>query len=388
LRIGIDCHILGKQRGGVETVVEALVRGLARHDADNTYFLYVTSKHPFQPGELPANFHLRFLKSSSPTVGRLLLLPRYYRRDRLDVIHLQRAAAFWGCPHTLLHVHDAMYATNPELFPGWKRVLLNQLFRWSGQRATQVLTPTEASKADIVEHYRCDPSKVHTLPAGSVENLYPEADSARIDEVLEQFQVRRPYFLFLGALERNKNVHLLVQGFAEFAKRRPEYQLALVGKRRAQTRGGYIEEVLQEMARLGIEDKVTLTGWVSNEQRRLLLCGATALVFPSAAEGLGLPPIEAMACGVPVIASDVPSIREFYGDAVLSCRANDAGHLAARMLELAADPDLARELVARGLERSRRDHWTNQPARLLEIYRLTAGVPACQPASSDRPPDR
>ncbi|MEO8617015.1 MAG: glycosyltransferase family 1 protein [Luteolibacter sp.] len=382
MRIGIDCHILGKRKGGVETVVEALVRGLARHDADNTYFLYVTDKHPFQPGDLPANFHLRFLQSPSPTVGRLLLLPRCYQRDRLDVIHLQRVVAFWGCPHTLLHVHDAMFATNPELFPAWRRALLNQLFRWSCQRAARVVTPTEASKADIVQHYACNPSKIEVLPAGSVQNLYPEVDSTKIDSVLELFGARHPYLIFLGAMERNKNVHLLVQAFAEFVKEQPGYRLVLVGQRRAQTKGGYVEEVVGEVARLGIQDKVTMTGWVSNEQRRLLLCGAAALVFPSAAEGLGLPPIEAMACGVPVIASDVPSIREFYGDAVLSARANDASHLAARMLELISNPGLARELVARGLERSRRDHWANQPARLLEIYRLTAGSPACQPASS------
>jgi glycosyltransferase involved in cell wall biosynthesis len=387
LRIGIDCHILGKQKGGVETVVEVLVRGLAKCDTENTYFLYVTDKHPFQPGDLPANFHLRLLGSPSPTVGRLLLLPLNYRRDRLDVIHLQRVSSFWGCPNTLLHVHDAMYATNPELFPGWKRVLLNQLFRWSGRRAAQVVTPTEASKADIVRHYGIDPSKVHVMPVGSVEGLQPEADSVKIDRVLEPFQTQRPYFIFLGAMERNKNAHVLVEAFAEFAKRQPGYRLILVGKRRAETRGGYIQEVMQEMTRHAIQDKVTMTGWVSSEQRRLLLCGATALIFPSVAEGLGLPPIEAMACGIPVIASDVPSIREFYGDAVLSCRANNARDLAARMLELTADPALARELTARGLERARRNHWTNQPTRLLEIYRLTARQAACQPASSARPLD-
>jgi glycosyltransferase involved in cell wall biosynthesis len=359
----------------VETVLEVLVRGLAKNDLANTYFLYTTDNHPFRPGELPANFNLRRLSSSSPAVGRLLLLPYYYRRDRLDVIHVQRAACLCGCKHTLLHVHDAMYASNPQLFPRWKRIIFNRLFTWSGNRASQVVTPTEASKAEIVKHYRVDASKVHVLPAANIQDLHPEPDSAKVDQVLEQFHIPPPYVIFLGATERNKNVHVLVDAFAAFVKQQPDYHLVLVGQRRLETRGGYIEELMQQIASLGIRDKVTATGWVSNEQRRLLLCGASMLVFPSAAEGLGLPPIEAMACAVPVIASDLPSIREFYGDSLLFCRVNDAQDLTNRMIELATDHSLACDLTARGLERVRRDRWDCQAPRMLELYRLTAGEP-------------
>jgi glycosyltransferase involved in cell wall biosynthesis len=384
LRIGIDCHILGKRKGGVETVLEVLVRGLAKNDPENVYFLYTTDNHPFRSEDLPPNFHLRRLSSPSPTVGRLLLLPYYYRRDRLDVIHVQRAASFWGCRHTLLHMHDAMYASSPHLFPRWKRLIFNRLFRWSGRRASQVVTPTEASKAEIVEYYGVDAAKIQVLPAANIQHLHPEPDGSKVKAVLAQFQIRQPYVIFLGATERNKNVHILVDAFAAFIKERPRYQLVLVGKWRAETRAGYLAELEGQMAALGVRDKVTVTGWVSNEQRRLLLCGATMLVFPSAAEGLGLPPIEAMACGIPAIASDLPSIREFYGDSVLTCRVNDAGDLAKRMTELERDPVLAGDFVAKGFKRVQRDPWDSQALRMLEIYRLAAGSTGAAAASGNR----
>jgi glycosyltransferase involved in cell wall biosynthesis len=385
LRIGIDCHILGKQKGGVETVVEILVRGLAKNDSENTYFLYVTGKHPFRPGDLPPNFHLRPLASSSPAVGRLLLLPYYYRRDRLDLIHVQRATSLFGCRHTLLHVHDAMYATSPQLFPSWKRAIFNRLFRWSGSRATLVVTPTEASKAEIVRHYAIDPAKIHVLPAANLCDFGPAPDPSQTGAVLAGFRVHPPYVIFLGATERNKNIHVLLDAFAEFAQAQPAWQLVLVGKWRAETRGGYVEELERQMSALGIRDKVVVTGWVTNQQRRLLLGGAAMLVFPSSAEGIGLPPIEAMACGVPVIASDLPSIREFYGDSLLTCRVNDPSDLARQMLRLASDAALAAQMTAKGSARASRDRWDSQAVRLLEIYRFTAGVSPLPPHAPMRP---
>jgi glycosyltransferase involved in cell wall biosynthesis len=385
LRIGIDCHILGKQKGGVETVVEVLVRGLAQNDSKNSYFLYVTDAHPFRPGDLPENFHLRRLASPSPAVGRLLLLPYHYWKDRLDVIHVQRAASLYGCRRTLLHAHDAMYAASPHLFPRWKRAIFNRLFAWSGKRASMVITPTEASKAEIVKFYGIEAAKVQVLPAANLRDFRRESDLSKIGGVLREFRIRQPYVIFLGATERNKNVHVLVDAFAEFAKARPDYQLVLVGKWRAETRGGYVEELVQQMSSLGIRDKVAVTGWVTSEQRRLLLSGAGMLVFPSSAEGLGLPPIEAMACGVPVIACDIPPIREYYGDSLLFCRVNDRAHLAQRMLELAADGDLAAEMSTRGLRRAGQERWDAQALRLIEIYRAAAG---CQEAGGAHPRPR
>ncbi len=375
MRIGIDGHILGKQKGGVELTVEVLVRGLAAHDHENEYYLYVTPKHPFQPGELPGNFHLKQLASGSPWISRLALLPYYYWRDRLDAIHVQRAASLFGCRHTVLHIHDAMYATHPDLFPSWKRILFNALFRWTGRRASQVITPSQASSQDIVRLYGIDPARIHVLPdTVNTQDVYPEPDPARIAAVLERFGIQKPYVLYLGAMERNKNVHILLDAFAEFSQKLRSYQLVLAGKWRSETRKGYAAELEQQIDRLGIRSRVVTTGWVTKEERRMLFSGSTMFVFPSAAEGLGVPPLESIACGVPAIASNIPSIREYYGDSLLLCNVNDAADLARRMVELATQPELYQTMVKLGLERASRDRWDYKIPQMLRIYRLAAGL--------------
>jgi glycosyltransferase involved in cell wall biosynthesis len=373
VRIGIDGHLLGKQKGGAEHTVEVLVRALAAHDQVNDYFVYVTGKHGLEAAGLPSNFHLKRLWSGSPWLGRLFLLPYYYWRDRLDAIHVQRAASLIGCPHSVVHVHDAMYATHPKLFPYWKRVLFNNLFRLSGRRAARVITPSQASKNDIVRFYGIDPDKVHILPdTVNTLDVYPEHDNSKITPVLDRFRVRKPYVLYLGAMERNKNVHVLVEAFAQFVRKVAQYQLVLAGKWRSETRSGYTAELEGQIDRLGIRQQVVTTGWVTKEERRILLSSAAMFTFPSAAEGLGVPPLEAMTCGVPAIASDIASIREYYGDSILLCKVDDPTDLAHRMVDLATQPELHQKMVRLGLERAVRDRWDYKTPKMIEIYRLAA----------------
>jgi glycosyltransferase involved in cell wall biosynthesis len=373
LRIGIDAHILGKQKGGVEHTVEILIRSLAATDRANDYFIYVTDRHPFLPGELPPNFHLCTFSNSSPVAGRLLWLPYYYRRDQLDVIYMQRALTLFGCPRTVLHVHDAMYATHPHLFPFWKRHIFNLLFRWSGRKAKIVITPTMASRTDIVREYGVDPSKVRLIPdTVDTREVYVEEDQSAIDAAAAQFELRRPYVIYLGAIERNKNVHGLLEAFAIFHKRLPHFQLALVGKWRSETRAGYSDELQRRIRHLGLQHAVKPTGFVSKDHRRLLLNGATVLVFPSESEGLGLPPIEAMACGVPVIAGAVPAIEEYYGDALLTCRHDDVNGLADLMVRVATDPELAATLRARGFKKAAAHTWDYKAPLMIEAFRAAA----------------
>jgi glycosyltransferase involved in cell wall biosynthesis len=354
----------------VEHTVDVLIRALASYDQVNDYFVYVTDLHPFAAGELPPNFHLCRHASAAPWAGRLFSLPYYYRRDRLDVLYVQRVAPLLGCSRTVVHVHDAMYATHPHLFPAWKRAVLNPLFRWSGRKAAKVITPTQASRGDIVATYGIRPEKIHVIPdTVDSRELYPESDTAKVDAVAPKYGLKRPYVIFLGAIERNKNVHGAIEAFAQFQRSHPEYHLALVGKWRSETRGGYAEELTFRIAALGLSERIKMTGFVSAEHRRLLLNGASMLVFPSEAEGLGLPPLEAMACGVPVIASDIPSIREYYDDALLLCPPQDLERLAELMGRVATDAGLAAELRRKGLACAARYRWDYKAPLMIDVFR-------------------
>jgi glycosyltransferase involved in cell wall biosynthesis len=373
MRIGIDAHIIGKQRGGVETVLDNVIRTLAGLDHENQYFIYVTKRCPWRGADWPSNFHLRLLPSESPWFERLIVLPFYYWQDRLDVIHVQRALPFWGCSHSVLHVHDVLYVTQPQLFSPWRRMILNPIFRRSSHRATRIVTPSAVTRDDIVRRYGIDHDKIVIIPNGVDQaSHYPMLDQSKIVSTAYRFGIRQPYILFLGAIERNKNVHGLLQAYAKFRATCPDFQLVVAGKLRGETRKGYEGEVMDRVGKLGLQTWVKFTGYLSAEDYRSLLSGAHMMVFPSLAEGFGLPPLEAMASGVPVITSNLAVFRELYGDAVLTADAYDSDQLASAMVRLATEKGLAENLRQKGLKKASSYRWESACISLLDVYRSAA----------------
>lgn len=369
VRIGIDGHILGKQKGGVETYVYNVIKGLAGLDHENDYFIYTGKNHPFRPGELPDNFRLSILPVLNPWIERAIVIPALYVRDRLDAVVCQRALPLLGCPRSVLHIHDAQYMTNPELFPLWKRSLLNPVFRRSGRRATSVVTLSEASKRDIVMHYGVDPAKVEVIAPGvDVSSFYPVTDRGLLEDVRGRFGIKGRYVVYLGAIERNKNIHSVIKAFDIFKGSCPEFMLVIVGKLRSETRGGYIHELREIVGSLGRAGDVVFTDHVSDDDRRLLLGGAEMLVFPSKAEGFGLPPLEAMACGVPVVTSNIPALKEAFEGAALMADHDDIKGIAAHMERVVTEAGLAGELKEKGFEKVRQYSWEGMAERLLEVY--------------------
>ena len=371
IRIGIDAHVAGKQKGGVETCVVNIVRALARLDRANRYFIYVGPDHPFGR-ELPPNFELRRLPVTNPWIERALWMPVAYRQDRLDVLHLHRASPFWGCPRCVLHVHDLMYETRSDLFPRWKRLLLNPVFRRSARRATAIATVSEAAKRDIVGLYGVPPDRVTVISNGVDLSDFGPLEPGVCAGVLARWNLDGPYAIVLGMIDRNKNVHTAVEAFAAFLTTHPEYRLVLVGRERRETRGGYLDEVLERADKLGCRERVIVTGYVPDAERRALLACADMLLFPATSEGFGLPPLEAMACGVPAVVADTAVAWEIYAGAALYARPLDPADMAMCMKQLADSAGIRDVLVQRGYERCGQFSWDAVAVRLLDLYRHAA----------------
>ena len=370
MRVGIDAHFLGRNKGGVETCVLGLIRALAGFDRENEYIIYVGNPHFFFQLELPPNFTVRILPVVNPWLERALLIPRMYVKDRLDVIHVQRALPFWGCQHSVVQIHDAYYKTHPDLFPFWKRVLLNPVFQWSGKKATKVVTVSQQSKEEIVRHYHIDPMKIEVVPNGvDLDVFSPLADKDLLLKTSRKFGIANPFVIYLGAIERHKNVHVLIQAFQIFKRICPGFSLVIVGSWPRESRRGYGRELLSLMERLGCRSDVILTGYVVDEERRSLLNAAKMLVLPSKVEGFGLPPLEAMACGIPTITASIPVMKEIYGDAALMVEPGNAEALADAMKRLATDEPLAKERVQRGFEVVKQYSWKRVAQRMTEVYR-------------------
>jgi glycosyltransferase involved in cell wall biosynthesis len=374
LRIGIDAHVLGKKKGGVETFIRGLIDGLAKIDSDNTYFLYVGAGHGLETAALPSRFKLRILPFSSPWIQRPLL-GAYYRRDALDVIHVQRALPPWGCPNHILHVHDVSYRTAPQLFSSLGHRLREQVFAASAARATCILTVSDASRRDIIHHYQKKFETVHVVPGGiDHARFYVDRSAASLQRLQSEHGFGANYVLSVGAIERNKNLHGLLESFAAVVPgRTPPLYLVIVGVARDASGQAYAAELRSRMHGLNIAERVVFTGYVDQPALRQLMSGARMLVFPSLCEGFGLPPLEAMACGAPVVASRLPAIEEVCGTSALLVDSSDPGHLTLAVQQLLDRPDLVRCLIRRGFERARQFCWERTATAILALYKRVAG---------------
>jgi glycosyltransferase involved in cell wall biosynthesis len=369
VRVGIDAHILGKGKGGVETALYHSILALSGIDRVNEYFLYVTGAHPFEPGRLGPNFTLRTLPLGNPWIERAVVLPWMCWRDRIDVLHVQRALPLWGFRSSVVQIYDATLMSSPGRFPWWRRTVMNALIRKSGRRASRIVTSTHAGLSEIVRSYGFDPSKIRLVPCGVDRSTFFRTDDrARLARVLARFGISQPYVLYLGAIEPNKNIHTLVEAFASLRSSHPEVRLVIAGRWRGQTARGYKSDLEALGERRGCRDRMTFTDHVSNEERLFLLNGAAMLVFPSRNEGFGLPPLEAMACGVPAVAAANAAVREICDGAALLVPPDDVDALAGAIRSLLTDPSLAADLTERGIQRAAQFDWESAARRLRDVY--------------------
>jgi glycosyltransferase involved in cell wall biosynthesis len=313
VRIAIDAHAVGSRLTGNERYIHNLAQQLLEVDHQNDYFLLFSQRQArarWVNGH--ANMHTR-LVSANPIWRLGVDIPRYLHKIHPHVFHYQYTGPLMPTGPEVVTIHDVSFEEYPEFFDPLMRLRLRLTVRRAVKTARRIITVSHFSKDAIVDLLRVSARKVKVIPNGVGPEFRPIHDEAAIQSCLDRYGIRRPYFLAVGDICRRKNQLALVQGFAQWAKRRRsnEHQLILVGKE-----GGEGEAVLAEAARQGLGDgRVLLTGYAAEEDLPCLYAGAELLINASLYEGFGLPLIEAMACGVPVIASRASCFPEVAADA-------------------------------------------------------------------------
>lgn len=353
-RIGLDAHILGSGKGGVEQCVRQLCQHLPGVAPEARLYFFIRGGYvPDWP--LPSNAVFVHLPDAPLLVQRFLVLPFLARRYGLDLLHVQRICpVLTGCP-VVVSVHDIFPVLHPAEHPGMRNAFVRALTGPSIKVARVVLTVSESSRADILQHYGTPPEKVRVILNGVDAPSFPAAAARESED---------GGMLFVGALEPRKNLEVALRAFALFQKTRPEQrtQFTLVGGERQPGYRRRLETLTEE---LGLAGAVRFTGYVDDATLTGLLRGARLLVAPSRAEGFNIPPLEAMAAGTPVICSDIPVHRELFSGAVDFFPPGDAQGLAAaigrtwsvspaREARLAVGKKLAARLT---WERNAREHW-------------------------------
>jgi len=274
-------------------------------------------------------------------------------------------------PHrSVVTVHDLGFLYHPEAHTLSQNLYLRWSTRHNARAATRILADSQATRRDLVRYYPIPDSKIAVVYPGRDETLAPVTDPALLSDVRARYGLAGPFLLYVGTLHPRKNLVRLVQAFGSLLRsstdgaRSPmaELQLVLAGQK-----GWLYDDILDQVRRLGLSDRVVLTGYVPDDDLPALLSGALAFVFPSLYEGFGLPLLEAMACGTPIICSNAASLPEVAGDAALLVDPTDTDALAEALARLVADEGLRRELVDRGFRQMRRFSWRRCAEETLAI---------------------
>jgi len=368
LRIAIDAHSVGARLAGNESYAINLIESLAQIDSVNRYTLYVTKREAVDRfnGRWP-NFSVRLTLPHTPLVRIPLTLSTELRRNPVDVLHVQfTAPPFAPCP-VIVSIHDLSFEHLPLTFKRRSRMQLRLTVRQSARKAARILTLSESVRQDIIDTYGIAPERVTTIPIAAPAHFRPVTDEGEIQRVRLRYKIAGDYILSVGSIQPRKNLTRLVAAYARLRRERAEGKLprlVIVGKQ-----AWLYDETLRAIKEQGVGDLTVLTGYVPDADLPALYSGAVCFVYPSYFEGFGLPPLEAMQCGAPVIAGNRTSLPEVVGEAGLLVDPFDEAAIAAAIACLIDDSDLRAELRVKGLERARAFDWQETARRTLSVYR-------------------
>ncbi len=370
MRIGIDAsRTTVAQRTGTENYSLFLIRKLLEIDSRNHYTLYFNAA---PEGDL--------FSGTSQVHFRVLPFPRLWTHVRLSWEMVQHPPDVLFVPahvlplfhprQSVVTVHDLGYLYYPEAHTPVARWYLNWSTRFNARCAAHLICDSKTTSADLATHCGVAEDKTTVVYPGIDPALEPVRSAQELQEVRSRYRLPPTYLLFVGTYQPRKNLHRLLAAFAALRIQHPHVHLVLAGK------PGWMYQALFDYSReLDLESHVHWTGYVPQADLPALYGAARAFVLPSLYEGFGLPVLEAMACGTPVICSRVSSLPEVAGDAALLINPHDSRDIEAAMSRVIEDETLHADLVQRGLRRARRFSWEACARATLQVLETVGRAP-------------
>lgn len=369
MRVAIDIRRAGDF--GIGTYTRNVIRELARQDRANTYLLIGKPRHFEEMGKLPQNFELLPYEAEPGSFRTHLHLPLTLNERRADLLHMPwfYAPAFVPCP-LVITVHDLteifFSSQGPEIVQAGRRFFARRAM----VKASRVLAVSQAAARDVVRAFGIPEAKVtvihNALDERFVTEPYPAADEARI---LERHAVNGPFVLYAGNIRPHKNLTRLIEAFAVVKgelREHPELaglKLLVIGDELAKH-----ADLRRAVIRARVREDVRFLGFVPHPVLRVFYTKARAFLFPSLYEGFGLPPLEAMAHGTPVVVSNVSSLPEVCGDAAVQVNPEKVFDIARGILQALTDDELRQRLITRGRERVQHFSWARAAQQIQAVY--------------------
>lgn len=365
MRIGIDARPLSVPKTGIGQYLREILKVLSVIDSENEYLLY--SNRPINldfPGS--DRFHTRIDRGGIGTIWLHTRLPRLLRKDRI--------ALFWGPDYAIpmfpqrmakvLVIHDLTYRYFPETLPRQIVMHLKYCLPFYVKRADLIITDSYSAKSGIIKELKVSENKIKVvhLAAGCKEN-----NMVNQDGILNKFGIEKPdYILFVGTIEPRKNVEGIIRCYAKLKEK-------MINPPRLVIAGGWgwkSENVKRLVTELKLLEKVIFTGYVSDDELAVLYRNAGVLLYPSFYEGFGLPPLEAMSYGIPVICSNTSSLPEVVGDAAIMINPYDIDDMFSALRKVYTDKELRKIYIKKSIQQSKKFSWEKTAQHHLTVFEI------------------
>jgi glycosyltransferase involved in cell wall biosynthesis len=371
MKIAIDISLAVDQSAGVGTYTRGLLEGLAAIDTENEYLLYSYLDLPqpsysgFPQGH---NFSLCTVKAGEEHWQRSWSradLPPKEALGRVDIIH----SPFFNAPRErhgalVVTIHDISFLLYPQFHTEANRLhCLNGTLR-TALYADRIIAVSHHTRKALVDYFSMPEERLRVIHEAPRRVYYPEDDIELIRNTLERLQVFRNFILSVGSLEPRKNLHNLLHAYAAYLHGHAGRELLVV----AGGEGWLNEDLRLVVTKLGLGEHVKFLGFVQDADLRVLYSAAKLCVYPSFYEGFGLPPLEAMACGAPVITSNTSALPEVVGDAALLVDPKSSEELGDAMRQVLHDEGLRLKLRRQSLERAKLFSWERTAEETLAVY--------------------
>lgn len=357
---------------GIGTYVRNLTRALARLDQTNRYTLVIRPEDSGSFVSPGPNFSPAIYARPDTQVIHNYTFPRFIRSFNADLYHIPLNSVAWWMPRPyVVTIHDMSTLLFPAHTRNFRRTLQEERYRRGALRASRVITVSHSTRRDI--------EQILHVPAARIRTIYGAPDPAFTDghcdegsdrQILDRYSIHYPFILYAGAIRPQKNIPRLIEAFGvlrsdlERTDKYRDLRLIIIGDEISR-----YPAVRRAVAETRMEPLVRFLGFVPVETLRVFYRAAAAFAFPSIYEGFGLAPLEAMACGTPVVASDIPSLVEAVGDAAELVSPDNVFDIARGLREVLLDDDRRRILSEAGIQQARRFHWDTTAREVLAVYR-------------------
>lgn len=369
MRIAIDASTISTQ-GGPRTYVLGLINALLRIDTANEYVVFYND--PVHLGRFPLASEV-VLQGKNP-LARLwrehVLIPLACLRERIDLLHCPKSAIpyFSPCP-VVVTLHDLIPLKHPKTEKFAAQLYWRLQIPIAARRSAFIITDSEHARKEILEDFGCLPEKVKAIMLGFDPLMIKPRAAADGDSVRRKYGLPSEYLLYVGTIQPRKNLDTLIQAFYRLKQGGSfDHKLVIVGRK-----GWLYDQLFTRIKELGLDSEIIFTGFVPDEELPYIYDSAKLFLYLSLFEGFGLPPLEAMACGVPVITSNTTSLPEVVGNAGITVSPTDVDAVVLAMQQVLTDPLLAEKMRESGRSRAQLFSWETAAHETLAVYKQVRG---------------